>query len=207
MIHDVFPHLPTPTHTHTCTNTPVHTHMCLMVLVSLLQGLVDSFCACWHFCCSSTLIRRGSWLLLLFIYPGTINPSLNTHLEALCREPGDHIWYSCSAQTLIPASKTSVSIRITWRGASQVVKNLCQCRRHEFNLWSGKIFHASGHLNPRAITTEPTCPGTRALHQEKPPQSETCTARLESSPHSPHLQKSPRSHEDPAQPKINRQFF
>ena len=56
---------------------------------------------------------------------------------------------------------------------------------------------------------KPTChnywahmPWKWALHQEKPPQSETHTAQLESSPHSPHLQKSSRSHEDPAQPKI-----
>ena len=34
-------------------------------------------------------------------------------------------------------------------------ESACQCRRHEFSLWSGKIPHATAQLNPRATITEP----------------------------------------------------
>ena len=55
----------------------------------------------------------------------------------------------------------------------------CQCRRHGFNLWSGKIPHAEGQLSPCATniepvfqswgasTTEPTFSRSHAT-QEKP---------------------------------------
>ena len=44
------------------------------------------------------------------------------------------------------------------------LKCTCQCRRHGFNLWSGKIPHAMERLSPRT-TAEPVLP-----QQEKPPQ-------------------------------------
>ena len=43
--------------------------------------------------------------------------------------------------------------------------------------------------------------GACALQQEKPQQWEACTPQLESSPCLLHLEKSPRSHEGPVQPK------
>ena len=48
------------------------------------------------------------------------------------------------------------------------------------------------------------CPRARAPWQEKPPQWEAFAPPLESSPQIPQLEKSPRSSEDPAQPKINK---
>ena len=52
-------------------------------------------------------------------------------------------------------------------------ESACQCRRHRFDPWSGKISHAMGRLSPWATTiepgnhtTEPTCLdywGLRAL--------------------------------------------
>ena len=39
-----------------------------------------------------------------------------------------------------------------WRSGYE---SACQCRGHGFELWSGKIPHASEQLNPRATTTEP----------------------------------------------------
>ena len=36
-----------------------------------------------------------------------------------------------------------------------VVKTACQCRRHGFDPWSGKIPHAAEQLSPCATTTEP----------------------------------------------------
>ena len=44
-----------------------------------------------------------------------------------------------------------------------------------------KFPHASGQLGPRTTTTEPTCPKTHALQQEKPPKSEAHAPQLESS--------------------------
>ena len=36
-----------------------------------------------------------------------------------------------------------------------VVKTACQCRRHGFDPWSGKIPHAAEQLSPCATTIEP----------------------------------------------------
>ena len=36
-------------------------------------------------------------------------------------------------------------------------ESACQCKRHGFDLWSGKIPHAQEHLSPCATTTEPVC--------------------------------------------------
>ena len=47
----------------------------------------------------------------------------------------------------------------------------------------------------------------RALQQEKSLQWEACVLQLESSPHSPQLEKSLSSNKDPAQPKINKIKF
>ena len=52
-------------------------------------------------------------------------------------------------------------------------ESVCQCRRHRFDPWPGKIPHASVQLSPYSAATEPTCPGVRAPPQEKPaPHSE-----------------------------------
>ena len=54
-------------------------------------------------------------------------------------------------------------------------------------------------LSPCEQLLKPACPSARAA-QEKPPQREACTPRLESSPCSPQLERSLSSSEDPAQP-------
>ena len=54
----------------------------------------------------------------------------------------------------------------------------CQCRRHVFDPWSGKILHATEQLKPGshnywALTLQllkPTRSRACALQQEKPPQ-------------------------------------
>ena len=45
----------------------------------------------------------------------------------------------------------------------------CQCRRHGFDPWSGKIPHAMKHLGLCAMTTEACMPRAQAP-QEKPQQ-------------------------------------
>ena len=67
-------------------------------------------------------------------------------------------------------------------------ESACQCRRYQFDPWSGKIPHATKQLSPCTTTTvlqspgtittgptccsllKPTCPRTRVLQQGKPPR-------------------------------------
>jgi len=59
-------------------------------------------------------------------------------------------------------------------------------------------------LEPRGPQLlKPTCPRVCAPQQEKPQQQGAHKLQLETRPHSPQLEKSPRGNEDPAQPKIN----
>ena len=41
--------------------------------------------------------------------------------------------------------------------SSSVWEFACQCRRHGFNPWAGKISHAMGQLSRYATATEPMC--------------------------------------------------
>ena len=69
-----------------------------------------------------------------------------------------------------------------------------------------KFPHASGQLGPRTTTTEPTCPKTHALQQEKPPKSEAHAPQLESSPGRPSTAKkreSQKVHKQEIQLKMN----
>ena len=74
----------------------------------------------------------------------------------------------------------------------------CQCWRHRFDPWSGKIPHAAEQLSLCTTTTEPMYPRAHALQQEKPPQWAAQASQLESSPHSPQLQKNPGSNKHSA---------
>ena len=68
----------------------------------------------------------------------------------------------------------------------------CECRRHRFDPWSGKIPCAAKHLSPCAATTEPTCHNYWSLHAREPCSTtrEATAARSlntarKSSPHLP----------------------
>ena len=50
---------------------------------------------------------------------------------------------------------------------SRVFSLLIQCLRYAFENWFGKIANAPGQLSQWATTTEPECPRTCDLHQEK----------------------------------------
>ena len=104
-------------------------------------------------------------------------------------------------------------------GSSVVTKSACQCRRHGFDPWSGKIPHAIRHLSPCTTTAEPALyrvwelqlwkwvhPRARAPQQEKPLRWEACTLQLERSSHSLQLERSQCSNKDPAQLKMNKQI-
>ena len=80
-------------------------------------------------------------------------------------------------------------------------ESACQCRRHRFDPWSGRIPHASEQLivchNYWACALEPMVP-KRSQCNEKP----THVAR--EYPYSLQLEKCQCSSEDPAQPKIDK---
>ena len=94
-----------------------------------------------------------------------------------------------------------------------------QCRRHGCDAWSGKILRAAkpvhttpepvsrshkccAHVRPRASAPEASHPRACA-QQEKPLPPTAHTRQLESGPHSPQLEQSLGSDEDPAQPEIS----
>ena len=88
----------------------------------------------------------------------------------------------------------------------------CQCRRHGFNPWSGKI-----PLTSEQLCATATGPSLQSLatamtmshspftpQQKKPPQWEARAPQLDCSPYSPKLEKSPRSNKHSPQPSINK---
>ena len=80
--------------------------------------------------------------------------------------------------------------------------SVCQCRRHGFNPWSGKIPHALEKLSPRATTSEPVLQSLslneRSHRNEKPVH---CNQRVAPTCHS---QRKPWCrNEDPVQLKID----
>ena len=101
-------------------------------------------------------------------------------------------------------------------------QSACQCRRHRFEPWSGKIPHAIEQFSLCATIIEPVLqsPGTTtikptghsywslhalepsALQQQKPPQWEAHALQLECNPCLPQWGKSPNSNKDTAQPKM-----
>ena len=83
------------------------------------------------------------------------------------------------------------SLVVQWESA-------CQCKEHGFYSWSGKISHDAEQLRLCATTTKPHALGT-LLCDERGHRNENAP-RLESSPRSSQLEKSPRGNEDPAQP-------
>ena len=94
----------------------------------------------------------------------------------------------------------------------------CQGREHGFDPWSGKTPHAmgqahasqplsscsgAGRATPQPISRKCRSQGALdpVLRREKPPQGEAHAPQADSSPHS-QQPESPRSNEDPAQPKM-----
>ena len=68
-------------------------------------------------------------------------------------------------------------------------ESTCQCRGDGFDdLWSKKISHVAEQLSSFAATTEARSQAW-APQQDKPPQREARAPQLESSPHSPQLEK------------------
>ena len=81
----------------------------------------------------------------------------------------------------------------------------CHMKSVCHNYWACAL--ESGSRNYRAHRSQllkPVHPRGRALQLEKPPQWEAHALQVESSPHSPQLEKSSHSSEDPAQPEINK---
>ena len=64
-------------------------------------------------------------------------------------------WENVKRQFADKNSKWLISIRrgLPWWLSDK--ESACQCRRHRFDPWSGKILHAVEQLSPCATTTEP----------------------------------------------------
>ena len=98
-------------------------------------------------------------------------------------------------QEIFPGSKTLFRLPCWLRGKDSA----CQCRRHGFHPWPGKISCVTEHLGPHSTTLEARvpwgpCSATEAPEMSRPspaPKGSPCPLRLE---------KSPPSNEDPAQP-------
>ena len=74
-------------------------------------------------------------------------------------------------------------------GAPVVRNPPCHAGGHGFGPWSWKIPHATGQLNLPTAMLKPACPTARAPQREKPWQQEAPAPQLESSSHSPQLEK------------------
>jgi len=56
-----------------------------------------------------------------------------------------------------------------------VKESTCQCRKHGFDLWSGKITHATEQISPSATTIKPVLKSPGASNTEYP-QATTAAA-------------------------------
>jgi len=95
-----------------------------------------------------------------------------------------------------------------------VVKNPPANAGDSFNPWSRKIPHAIEQISPCTTTTEPMCRNYRSrraletmLHNKRSHHSEKPTHCNEEQPLLAQLEKSLRSNEDPARPKIHDCFL
>ena len=86
-------------------------------------------------------------------------------------------------------------------------ESACQCRRHELDLWSGKISHAVEQLSQCASTIESVLRSLRAATMEADAPLSPCSTRREvTAVRSPHTtaRESLSRNKDPAQPKIKK---
>ena len=91
-------------------------------------------------------------------------------------------------------------------------ESACQCRRHKLDPWSGKIPLVWQQLSPYITTIEPVLQSRYATSPEAcMPQGPWSTrhATTVRSPNLPQLEQSPRSNQDPEQPKnkLKKNFF
>ena len=96
-------------------------------------------------------------------------------------------------------------------------ESACQCRRHELDLWSGKISHAVEQLSQCASTIESVLRSLRAATMEADAPLSPCSTRREvtartssctakkRSPLNSETRKPERSNKEPVLPEVN--FF
>ena len=96
---------------------------------------------------------------LLPLPPPPSSPSSEIKANFLLHQPGLFIWLLGGEQpdptllsiTIAPYLKTNVGLP-WWLSGKE---SACQCRRHRFHPWAGKIPSTPGQLSPCATTTEP----------------------------------------------------
>jgi len=64
----------------------------------------------------------------------------------------ENVWVSGGRMYARPILKGETAGRPWWLSGKETT---CQCRRQEFDPWSGKIPHAAGKLDPYTTATEP----------------------------------------------------
>ena len=105
--------------------------------------------------CGLTKTIIWPWLLLGYLY--LVTYSLRTCV------------FSWATKTMSPVGQSWGRIKREqiglpwWLGGKE---SACQCRGHEFDLWSRKIPHAAEQLSPSTITTEPVLQSSRTATTE-----------------------------------------
>ena len=80
--------------------------------------------------------------------------------SSACPNPFPQVSNHISNSLLNTISFPSNIIQQGFLGGSEVRESACQCRRHRFDPWSGKIPYAE-QLSPCTATSEPTCHNQR----------------------------------------------
>ena len=87
---------------------------------------------------------------------------------------------------LIKSYVTIIHSKIVIMNFPGGLESTCQCKRHRFDPWSRKIPYTKEQLS---LCTTAMCSRPCASQQEKPLQWEAHSWQIESSPHSPQLEK------------------
>ena len=145
-----------------------------------------------HFLAYRTLSKLSSWShLSLFSFTYKMGVRLFYLLWVILQIILEHLG-KASGNAL---KKKKSFLGFPWKLSGK--ESTCQCERHRFDPWSGKIPHAEEQISPCAATPKPVfeslCSTMREATSEKPTQCR---------PRSPQPEKSPRSNEGPAQPRI-----
>ena len=120
-------------------------------------------------CCILVLVEFENCIYSYFACPGNFSktPRNTSHRQAItCGSLTQLCLILCNPMDLSSLKKQSmgpIKMKIhhkdlSWWWSGQ--ESACQCRRHRFDPWSGKIPHAGGQPSSWATTTEPA--GSRA---------------------------------------------
>ena len=108
-------------------------------------------------------LPQGSW------WAAPSSTSMETAQRKWC---GPHNWRSPELREA--ELRICLTLRLPWWSSDS--ESTCQCRRHGFNLWLGKILHAADQLNPHVPQLRSLCSRAREP-QLLSPRTATAEAR------------------------------